>query len=75
MRKSNFRARPGALGKLAYNGCFPLLFGPSMWGGTQSRWTPIGTVEFLGPEITSRVEAKMEAVNYEHPGSKPSSRL
>ena len=72
MQKSNFGGCPGALGKLARNGWFHICFGPSVWGGTQSRFTPIGMVDFLKHETASRVEAKLEVVNYGYPGSKPS---
>ena len=44
-------------------------------GGTQSRFTPIRTVDFLGHEAVSWVEAKLGVVNYEHPGSRPNWRL
>ena len=37
-------------------------------GGTQSRFTPIGMVDFLKHETASWVEAKLEAVNYDHVG-------
>ena len=31
-------------------------------------FTPIGMVDFLGHETESRVEAELEAINYEHFG-------
>ena len=44
--KFHFEGCPGASGKLASNGIFPALFGPYLWGGTQSRPTPIGKSNF-----------------------------
>ena len=59
---------PGALGRLASKDMFLFLFGPAVRGGTQSRCTPTGTVDFLRHATAFWVEATLETGNYEHLG-------
>ena len=66
MSKSRCGGCPEALGQLASKGMFRILFGLAVWGGTQSRCTPTGTVDFLRHAAAFWVEATLETGNYEH---------
>ena len=64
--KSLFEGCPGALGKLASKGMFQCLLCPSWPGG--HKFTPDCDFFYF---LIFLVEARLEAVNSEHPGWKP----